>query len=122
MMVEDMGLQGDVHAVAGSQKQVSFLCKTKIDEFSHKGIDLEPGAFGENIIVDTFEGIDVKPGDVLFLGDNVEVKVTIIGKECIEPCIIQKKIGSCIMPEYGIFGIVVKGGLIHVGDSCRYSQ
>jgi MOSC domain-containing protein YiiM len=58
------------------------------------------------------------------LGNEEEVKleVTKIGKECPRPCRIYYLMGSCIMPEEGIFCKVVKPGKIKAGDKINYES
>ena len=95
-----------------------------------------PGDFGENI---TTEGIDLKRlqiGEKLIISrgcnmqesaagkdkekssaDQVILEVTQIGKECPAPCSIYRSVGSCIMPEEGIFCKVIKTGTIKCGDA-----
>ena len=48
--------------------------------------------------------------------NNVVLEVSQIGKICHRPCKIFYEVGKCIMPEQGIFAIVLKGGEIKVGD------
>lgn len=48
--------------------------------------------------------------------DNcIVLEVSQIGKNCPKPCSIYYRIGSCIMPNFGIFCKVVKGGIIKKG-------
>ena len=54
--------------------------------------------------------------DFSLLFDDVILEITQIGKECHQGCEIMKQVGSCIMPTQGIFGKVLKTGMIHVGD------
>ena len=108
------GLEGDAHA--GSwHRQVSLLSADEIAAFNARGAAVEPGAFGENLIV---EGIDFRTlpvGTWLRCGD-VLLEVTQIGKACHHHCAIFQKMGDCIMPREGIFARVLKGGRITAGD------
>jgi len=110
----DFGLVGDAHA--GGPRQVSLLAGEQIDSLREKVPSLVPGDFAENI---TTEGIDLselKIGDRLRLGTEVEIEVTQFGKQCHGQCVIYEKIGDCIMPRQGVFASVSRGGLITVGD------
>ncbi|MFX0115373.1 MAG: MOSC domain-containing protein, partial [Candidatus Hodarchaeota archaeon] len=53
----------------------------------------------------------------LQIGNEVLLEITQIGKECHRPCAIGRATGKCIMPEEGIFGSVLKGGIISPGDN-----
>ena len=76
-----------------------------------------PGAFAENI---TTESIAVCPTCGSAIACRIaeaELEITQIGKECHDRCAIFYAAGDCVMPREGIFGRVVTGGDIHVGDT-----
>ena len=80
---------------------------------------LEPGAFAENILIDT--GIvlyELKIGQKMKAGECI-LEVTQIGKECHASCEIRKITGDCVMPREGIFTKVITGGKIKVGDEIK---
>lgn len=109
------GLMGDAHA-GNWHRQVSLLALEKIEEFRARGVDVEFGAFGENIVT---EGIDLRKlpvGTRLKIGAEVLLEVTQIGKECHKDCAIRQQVGDCIMPREGIFAEVIQGGNIAPGD------
>ncbi len=109
------GIKTDAHSGPGI-KQVSLLAQESINKMREKGINVEPGAFAENV---TTEGINLKilpVGTTIYLGDEVMLKVTQLGKECHSPCTIGKETGECVMPLEGIFAEVIKGGNVKVGD------
>ena len=107
----EFGIVGDAHA-GDWHRQVSFLGKNAIENFSEK---VNFGAFGENIVAEGFNfknlpiGTRLKSGEVIF-------EITQIGKKCHDKCEIYKKVGDCIMPREGIFGRVLHGGEIKIGD------
>jgi MOSC domain-containing protein YiiM len=110
------GIVGDAHA-GNWDRQISLLDVESIDIMAAKGAKVSPGDFAENI---TTEGIDLselKIGDKLKLGTDVEIKITKFGKQCHGHCIIYEKIGDCIMPRKGVFAKVGKEGSIRVGDT-----
>ena len=80
-------------------------------------VEIRPGIYAENI---TTEGIDLaalKLGDKLRLGATAVLRISKIGKECHSHCAIYHQVGDCIMPRKGIFGEVMEGGEIAVGDA-----
>lgn len=112
---ENYGLVGDSHA-GNWHRQVSFLDKERIDEFNARGALVNPGDFGENIIV---EGLDInhlEVGSWLKCGDAI-FEISQLGKECHDHCPIYYKMGQCIMPNRGTFAIVKQSGTIHEGDT-----
>jgi len=111
------GIEGDAHAGLW-HRQISVLDKSSIDNFSNeKDIELSPGAFGENLVID---GIDLSKVSVLdrFVIGEVELEVTQIGKKCHgDACSIFRRTGECIMPKVGLFTRVIKEGNLHKGQS-----
>ena len=83
--------------------------------FEEKGISVEDGAFGENLLV---EGFDFKtlPVGTRFRCGEVLLEMTQIGKECHSHCEIYQAVGDCIMPREGVFARVLHGGMIQIGD------
>ena len=110
----DWGIVDDAHA--GSwHRQVSLLSQESIAAFKARGAQVNPGDFGENLIV---SGIDFKrliPGTRMQAGEGI-LEITQIGKKCHSHCAIYRQIGDCIMPREGVFARVVSGGSIKPGD------
>lgn len=136
-LILDHGMEGDVHAGPGD-RQVSLLALESIEAqklfFEAKraagslpncpksGPILSPGAFAENI---TTQGIGLPTlplGTRLRLGEEVVLEVSKIGKECHRHCVIYKMLGDCVMPREGIFGRVVRGGVVRPGDEVRLDE
>jgi MOSC domain-containing protein YiiM len=112
------GAVGDAHAGPGD-RQVSLLEDEKVDLMRAKGLALAPGAFGENIITRGIGLSSFKPGTVIRIGSRVVIEVTIIGKECHTRCAIYYRTGTCIMPIYGVFARVLRGGTVKKGDPIK---
>ncbi len=117
--VTSRGLENDAHA-GKWHRQISILGAESIDGFKKQTeIELAPGAFGENIVL---EGIDMSKVSVLdkFIIGEVELEVTQIGKKCHgEGCSIFKRTGECIMPKEGVFVRVLKEGAINKRDHVK---
>ena len=113
----DWGLAGDAHA-GHWHRQVSLLSADKIAAFNAKGANVQPGAFGENLVV---EGLDFRAmpvGTRLRCGQAL-LEITQIGKECHSHCAIFHRVGDCIMPRKGVFAKVLESGPVAVGDVMR---
>ena len=81
-----------------------------------KAPNVQPGAFGENLVV---EGLDFRAmpvGTRLRCGQAL-LEITQIGKECHSHCAIFHRVGDCIMPREGVFAKVLKSGPVAVGDT-----
>ena len=114
--VENFGIQGDAHGNSTTHRQVSLLAMESIRKMQAMGLDVGPGDFAENL---TTEGVDLLAlplGSKIKIGDSVELEISQHGKECHTPCAIYHQAGTCVMPTEGIFGKVLAGGMVKVGD------
>ena len=113
-VIENWGIENDAHA-EDWHRQVSLLSYKKVVEFNRLGANVTDGAFGENLLVDGIDCRTLPVGTKLQCG-HVLLEVTQIGKECHNGCAIFKRVGTCIMPQEGIFARVLRGGDIQEGD------
>jgi molybdopterin adenylyltransferase len=107
------GVEHDAHA-GHPYRQVSILDETDIEEARAKGVDLRPGAFGENVVL---RGVDLAAlgiGSRLAIGD-AELEVTQVGKACHTRCSIYDATGDCVMARRGVFARVARGGEVVCG-------
>ncbi len=116
VVVENPGVEGDAHA-GPWHRQVSLLAQEGIQTMVDKGLTVGFGDFAENIATEGIDWLKVPVGTRVALGGDVVIEITQIGKTCHKPCAIFHRAGDCIMPREGIFGKVVKGGVLRVGDS-----
>lgn len=113
-LIENFGLEGDAHA-GNWHRQVSLLSYEKVRAFEEKGISVEDGAFGENLLVEGFDFKNLPVGTRFRCGEAL-LEMTQIGKECHSHCEIYQAVGDCIMPREGVFARVLHGGEIQIGD------
>lgn len=114
----DFGIEGDAHA--GSGRQVSLLALEGVLRMRQKLATIRPGDFAENLTVDGLEALGLAPGMRLRVGEDVLLEVTQIGKECHgHGCAIRRAVGTCVMPEEGVFARVLAGGEVRPGDAVR---
>lgn len=113
-IIENFGLKDDAHG-GNWHRQVSFLEKEQIDAFNKRGGHVSYGDFGENIVLEGVDLSNVGVGDRLKIGEAI-IEITQLGKECHNRCSIFYSVGECIMPKKGIFGKVLKGGKVSVGE------
>lgn len=113
-LVEDFGLKGDAHG-GKWHRQVSLLAKEEIDSFNKKGGKVVYGDFGENLVTEGIDLASLSVGDKVIIGDAL-IEITQLGKKCHDKCEIFYSVGECIMPTKGIFGKVLKGGDITLGE------
>lgn len=113
-LIEDFGLKGDAHG-GKWHRQVSFLEVERIEEFRAKGGKVKFGDFGENFVLQGVDLKNIQVGDKIRIGEGT-VEITQIGKQCHTKCNIFKMVGDCIMPKNGVFGRVIEGGKVKIGD------
>ena len=119
-LVMDHGIEGDAHA-GNWHRQISLLAQESIDKMQAKltDIQLKPGDFAENITTSGIAVMKLPIGTKLKVGNDAELEVTQIGKECHMSCEIRNIIGDCVMPREGIFAIVLREGTINPGDEIK---
>ena len=80
-LVEGHGVQGDVHA-DGTHRQLSLLAMEDIEYMRGLGADVHPGDFAENLTTSGVELHTCPVGTRFAVGQEVELVLTQIGKEC----------------------------------------
>lgn len=117
----DTGIEKDAHA-GDWHRQISLLAIESIKKFNKVlGRELVYGEFAENITTQGLILYEMKPGDILNIGNNVVLEVTQIGKKCHgDGCAIYTAVGKCVMPKEGIFCKVIKNGSISANDIIEY--
>ena len=111
----DHGIVGDAHA-GNWHRQVSILGADSVQKLQEKiTIQLKPGDFAENILVEGICVYHLPVGTMVRLGTAL-CQVTQIGKECHQDCAIRKAAGDCVMPREGIFVKVLEDGAVRPGD------
>ena len=119
-LVAGFGLAGDAHG-GDWHRQVSLLDEADIDFMRSKGLNLKPGAFGENLVVRGLSLDSLGIGTRLAVGE-ARLEITQVGKECHTRCAIYYQAGDCVMPKEGIFVKILSGGPIKVGDPVEVLQ
>jgi MOSC domain-containing protein YiiM len=114
--IDQFGIEGDAHGNCATHRQVSLLAMESIEKMRGLGCDVGPGDFAENL---TTQGVDLLAlpiGTKIKIGDSVELEISQHGKTCHAPCAIYYQAGMCVMPTEGVFGKVIAGGMVKVGD------
>lgn len=117
-VIKQFGLASDAHA-GHWHRQVSFLAAESINTARARGLDVREGDFGENFTTQGINLLSLPLGTQLKLGSEVLVEISQIGKVCHTRCAIYYLAGDCIFPHEGIFGVVLQGGEVHIGDDIQ---
>ena len=115
VLVAGHGVRGDAHA-GPWHRQVSLLAVESVQKMRDKGLDVNPGDFGENLTTAGIVLHELPIGARMSVGETL-LEVTQIGKVCHDHCAIYYAAGDCVMPREGIFVRVLRGGLLRAGDT-----
>ena len=111
----DHGIEGDAHA-GDWHRQVSMLGIESFARMEMTNGDLPMGSFAENLTTEGLELFTLPIGTKFRIGKEVLLEMTQIGKKCHTGCAISQLVGKCVMPQEGIFTIVLEEGTIYPGD------
>lgn len=117
-VIAQFGLASDAHA-GHWHRQVSFLAAESIQTAQARGLDVHKGDFGENFTTQGINLLSLPLGTQLRIGRDVLVEISQIGKVCHTRCAIYYLAGDCIFPHEGIFGVVLQGGEVGIGDDIQ---
>ena len=116
ILKENYGLIEDAHADYNTHRQVSLLSTTSIEKMRKLGLEVGCGDFAENLTCEGIEVVKLPVGTRVAVGGEVVLEISQIGKECHTRCAIYRQVGTCIMPEEGVFARVIRGGRVKAGD------
>ena len=110
-LITGVGLEGDKHAVAVSDRQVLLADQEALD-----AVGVQPGTIKENLTVEGLNVMELPVGSRLHLGASAVLEII----EVCEPCFRMDEIRAGLKQELegrrGMISRVVQGGSIHVGD------
>src|SRR5690349_13511519 len=116
-LISGLGIQGDKHAVAVSDRQVLLADKEALD-----AVGVTPGTIKENLTVEGLNVMDLPEGSRLRLGTSAVLEIT---KIC-EPCFRMDEIRDGLKQELegrrGMVARVIQGGTIHLGDPIQVEE
>lgn len=142
MLIEDFGIEGDVHAGktvkhrylvfkkkdAPNLRQVHLIHSELFKELEAEGFSIQPGMIGENITTAGVDLLQLPTNTILHLGASAQLKVTGLREPCkqlngIQPgllkAVISKDNNGNIFRKTGVMSVVIKGGEVHKNDTIR---
>ena len=115
-IIENYGIENDGHA-GDWGRQITCLNYDSFQKANKKyKLDMSPGDFAENILIDGLDFSNLSVGSRIRLGTNAILEVTQIGKED-HPSVVSKTFGVSLLPSEGLFCKAITGGIIKKGDS-----
>ncbi|MEN6349153.1 MAG: MOSC domain-containing protein [Syntrophomonas sp.] len=116
-VIEDFGIENDGHASTEWGRQITCLnLDSVLKANAEHNLNVGPGAFAENLLIQGIDLVKVGVGGRLKLGEDVILEVSQIGKED-HPSVVTRTLGVTLLPYEGLFCRVIKGGVIKKGDS-----
>ncbi len=114
-VIEGYGIENDGHGGPWGRQItcLSWASVQKAKEEHH--LNVGPGDFAENLLIDGLDLRGLKVGDRLKLGETVLLEITQIGKED-HPSVVSKTFGVSLLPGEGLFCKVIAGGRLKKGD------
>lgn len=119
-LVAGYGMVGDAHA-GNWHRQLSLLDEADIEQLRAEGLELAPGAFGENLVIEGMALDEIGVGSLLRVGP-VELEITQIGKQGHNHCAIYFATGDCLMSRNALFARVIKSGRIEPGAVVKVEE
>jgi MOSC domain-containing protein YiiM/alkylated DNA nucleotide flippase Atl1 len=121
MLKAGQGIEDDIHANPISPRQVLIVRQEDLSKGSvgHGPItDIQPGQFGENLVISGVSGSEFVPGAMLEFAGGAAIRLTFY---C-EPC---KRIAGLVWSikdieqKRGILGVVVQDGVLKAGEDFK---
>lgn len=119
--ITELGIENDGHA-GDWGRQVTCLSLSSVQRVNKdKNMNIGPGEFAENILIEGIDLREVELGAKLRLGSDVMLQVSQIGKED-HPSVVSRTLGVSLLPYEGLFCRVINGGHIRKGDPVEVIQ
>jgi MOSC domain-containing protein YiiM len=115
-VIEGFGIENDGHGGDWGRQITLLSWESVVRVNQEKNLDMKPGQYAENVLV---EGLDLKPivpGDKIKIGDEIVIEVSQVGKED-HPSVVTRTFGVTLLPYEGLFCRVISGGDMKIGDS-----
>lgn len=113
--IENKGISGDGHQGDWGRQVTCLNYGSLVRSNAEHQLNMGPGDFAENVLIDGMDQLNLQPGDRFRLGEDVILEVTQIGKPD-HPSVVTRTFGISLLPCEGRFCRVVKGGTVVKGD------
>src|SRR2546429_1280538 len=109
-LITGVGIEGDKHAVAASDRQVLLADQEALDE-----VGVEPGTIKENLTVEGLHAMGLPAGTRVRLGDSAVLEIMKICEPCFRMDEIRMGLKGELVGRRGMVARVVNGGAVAVG-------
>jgi MOSC domain-containing protein YiiM len=110
-LITGVGIEGDKHAVAASNRQVLLADQEALDE-----VGVERGTIKENLTVEGLHVMGLAVGTRVRLGNSTVLEIVNVCEPCFRMDEIRMGLKAELVGRRGMVARVVSGGAIAVGD------
>jgi len=110
-LITGVGLDGDKHAEAKSNRQLLLADKEALD-----AVGVTPGTIKENLTVEGLNVMGLPTGTRLRLGGSAVLEITKVCEPCFRMDEIRMGLKDELVGRRGMVSRVIRGGTISVGD------
>lgn len=114
-IIEHYGIENDGHAGEWGRQITCLNWASVIKSNKENNLNMGPGDFAENILIDGMDFSKLTVGSKIKLGTSAVLEITQIGKED-HPSVVTRTFGVSLLPHEGLFCKVISGGIIKNGD------
>lgn len=115
LLIKDFGIENDGHAGDWGRQVTCLSWESVLRVNQEKNLDMAPGQFAENLLLEGLDLSGLNPGSQLKIGNDVILEVSQVGKED-HPSVVTRTFGVTLLPYEGLFCRVLAGGRIDKGD------
>ncbi|MDD4801484.1 MAG: MOSC domain-containing protein [Syntrophomonas sp.] len=114
-VIAGFGIENDGHGGDWGRQVTCLNWASVVKVNREKKMDIKPGQFAENLLIEDIDLSRVGVGGKLKIGMDTVLEVTQVGKED-HPSVVTRTFGVTLLPYEGLFCQVLKGGDIKKGD------
>lgn len=115
-IIVGFGIEGDGHGGDWDRQVTCLNWGSVVKSNELHRLQMGPGDFAENILIEGLDTLQLQPGDQFRLGETAVLQVSQIGKPD-HPSVVTRTFGVSLLPSEGLFCKVVQGGSVQKGDS-----
>ena len=116
------GIEGDAKAGRHPRRQLNVLSHAWLEARRQEGYRVEPGAFGEQLVLAGVTLEEMSPGTLLRLGTEAEIEITYLRTGCAKVKLMHGGAQPGLEGAIGVLARVTHSGIIRVGDVVSYRQ
>jgi MOSC domain-containing protein YiiM len=117
LAIPNRGFEGCAHGRTGSRRQVLLVENEALREFG-----LAPGILRENVTTEGIRLAELKPGELLLVGNTAVLEVTIPCEPCDRLEAIRNGLQNELQGQRGILCRVVEGGVIRSCEAIELAE